>query len=168
MKKIALVLLFVVIVSSLAFAEAPEDRLGELESKVLAISSKDAVATFVAKMFGPIYIVIALGMFARKESLSRIMEDFCKNSALLFYGGMFALVVGLAIILTHNVWVANWTVIITIIGWGGFIKGIWIIAFPGSVVRLAQAYAENSALGKFHLGLAFVFGVILSYFGYFS
>ncbi len=95
------------------------------------------------------------------------MDDFCKNAALLFYGGLSALVIGVVIILTHNVWVANWTVIITIIGWAGLIKGIWIIVFPNTVSKFMQAYQKNENLLMVHSIGVLIFGAVLTFFGFF-
>ena len=81
---------------------------------------------------------------------------------------MLALVIGVVIILTHNVWVANWTVIITIIGWLGFIKGIWIIVFPDTVSKFMQAYQKNKNLLMVHSVVALIFGAVLTFFGFFA
>jgi hypothetical protein len=122
---------------------------------------------FIARIFGLCYLIIGVGFLFNRKAFQRIMEDFCKNAALSFYGGMLALVVGIVIILTHSVWVANWTVIITIIGWAGLIKGIWMIVFPNTVSKFMQAY-RNKALMMFHSIAAIAFGAVLTYFGFFS
>ena len=122
---------------------------------------------FIARIFGLCYLIIGVGFLFNRKAFQRIMEDFCKNAALGFYGGMLALVVGIVIILTHNVWVANWTVIITIIGWAGLIKGIWMIVFPDTVSRFMQAY-RNKTLMLIHSIAAIALGAVLTYFGFFS
>ncbi|MBU1913320.1 MAG: hypothetical protein KKB22_07300, partial [Candidatus Omnitrophica bacterium] len=71
------------------------------------------------------------------------------------------------IILTHNVWAANWTVMITIIGWAGLIKGIWIIVFPNTVYKFMQVYQKNKSLQIIHPIVALILGTILSFFGFF-
>jgi len=123
---------------------------------------------FIAKIFGLCYLVAGAGMLINREAYQEVMEDFCKNAALILYGGMLALVIGVVMILTHNVWASNWTVIITIIGWIAFIKGIWMIVFPNSVSSFMKAYTKNKNLLLVHSIAALVFGVIFTYLGFFA
>ncbi|MGB2705936.1 MAG: hypothetical protein WBC74_03680 [Candidatus Omnitrophota bacterium] len=122
---------------------------------------------FIARIFGIFYLVAAAGMMFNRKAFQQVMGDFCKNAALVFFGGGFALVIGIVIILTHNVWVANWTVIITILGWAALLKGIWIIVFPNTVSKFMEAYQKNESLLIVHSIGAFIFGALLTYFGFF-
>ncbi|MBU1924127.1 MAG: hypothetical protein KJ710_07740, partial [Candidatus Omnitrophica bacterium] len=103
-----------------------------------------------------------------RKAFQQVMEDFFKNAALLFFSGLFALVIGVVIILTHNVWVANWTVIITIIGWLALIKGIWIIVFPNTVPKFIQAYKKNENLLMVNPVVMLILGAVLTFFGFFA
>jgi len=122
---------------------------------------------FLAKILGPYCIIVGAGVLFNVKSYQKVMEDFCKNSALLYLGGIFALLFGLLILLFHNVWAANWTVIITIFGWGGLIKGAWLIIFPNSLTKLTEAYKKKTALLKVHLLVVIVLGIFLTVKGYF-
>ncbi|MBN2097358.1 MAG: hypothetical protein JW714_02635 [Candidatus Omnitrophica bacterium] len=70
------------------------------------------MSVFIARVFGLCYLIIGLGFMLNRKAFQRVMEDFCKNAALVFFSGLFALVVGIVIILNHNLWVANWTVLL--------------------------------------------------------
>ena len=126
------------------------------------------ISVFIAKIFGLIYLVVGVGLMINRQTFKQIMEDFCKNTVLVFYGGILALVVGVVIVLTHNIWVANWTVIITIIGWAALIKGVWLIVFPNSVHKFMRVYQKNKNLLVVHSIIALVFGIVLTYFGFFA
>jgi len=125
-------------------------------------------SVFIARIFGLCYLIIGAGFVFNRKSLHRIMEDFCKNAALVFYGGLLALVIGVVIILTHNVWVANWTVMITIIGWLALIKGIWMIFFPNTVYKFMQIYQKNENMLTLHSIVALILGAVLTFFGFFA
>ena len=122
---------------------------------------------FIARIFGLCYLIIGAGFMFNRKAFQQVMEDFCKNVASVFFAGVFALVIGVVIILTHNVWVANWTVIITIIGWVALIKGIWMIVFPNTVPKFMQAYLKNKALLAVHSVAVVIFGAVLTFFGFF-
>jgi len=121
---------------------------------------------FIARIFGLCYLIIGTGLLVNRKAFQKIMEDFGKDAALVFFSGLFALVVGVAIILTHNVWAANWTVLVTIIGWGGFIKGVWMIVFPESVPKFMKIYRKNENLLIIHSLAALIFGIVLAFFGF--
>jgi uncharacterized membrane protein len=123
-------------------------------------------SVFIAKIFGLCYLILGIGLLANRKTFKRIIEDFCKNEALVLYGGLIAFVVGVVIILTHNVWAANWTIIITLIGWAGLIKGIWMIVFPDSVHKLMKIYQNNENVLLIHAMLALMLGAVLTFFGF--
>jgi hypothetical protein len=123
---------------------------------------------FIARVLGLCYLTIGLSLLFNRRALEAVVEDFCKNAALVFYGGLFSLVIGIVIILTHNVWSARWTVIVTVIGWLALLKGIWIIAFPDNVAKVIQTYRKNKKMLALHSIVALILGAVLSYFGFCS
>lgn len=125
-------------------------------------------SVFIARIFGLCYLVLGAGFLFNRKFFQQVMEDFCKNAALVCYGGLFTLIIGVVIILTHNLWVSNWTVIITIIGWLAFIKGIWIIILPSTVSRFVQVYRKNESLLVMHSMFALILGAVLTFFGFFA
>lgn len=122
---------------------------------------------FLAKLLGPYCIIVAVGILFNLRTYQKVMEDFCKNYALIYLGGVMALFFGLLIVLFHNIWVANWVVIITIFGWLGFIKGAWLIILPNTVTKMTEAYQKNVALLVVHLVIILALGVFLTVMGYF-
>ena len=45
---------------------------------------------------------------------------------------LILLVVGLLIVIYHNLWLANWVIMITLIGWLFIIKALVLLLFPGT------------------------------------
>ncbi|MBU1808991.1 MAG: hypothetical protein KJ661_05490, partial [Candidatus Omnitrophica bacterium] len=125
-------------------------------------------STFIARIFGLYYLIIGVGIIFNRKAFQQLLDDFCKSAALVFFGGLFALVVGLAIVLTHNIWVADWTVLITILGWGALLKGIWLIVFPGTVFKFMQSYQKNKNMLIIQPIIVLILGVVMTYFGFFA
>ena len=121
---------------------------------------------FLAKIIGAYMVIVAAGVMLNLKTYQRIIEDFFKNTALIYLGGVLSLIIGLLIVLFHNVWVANWAVLITIFGWMGLIKGVWLIVFPNSVAKLTQAYQKKTALLVVHLVIILALGVFLTVKGW--
>lgn len=121
---------------------------------------------FLAKILGPYIIIVALAFLFNPKTYEKVMEDFCRNSALVYFGGVFALLFGLLVVSFHNLWVADWQVIITIFGWVGLIKGVWLILFPNTVAKFTQAYQKKTTLLTLSLAIALLLGILLAVKGY--
>ena len=97
----------------------------------------------LAKFIGTYFIVIGVGLVFNLKVYRKVLEDFFKNSALVYVTGLITFIVGLAIVLSHNIWVADWRVIITVSGWMALIKGALLIILPGTLVKITEAYVKN-------------------------
>jgi hypothetical protein len=80
---------------------------------------------------------------------------------LIFIAGFLALLGGLAIVNTHNLWVAGWPIIITIFGWLAVIGGIIRIAFPGVTKSIGKAMLGNALLLRVIGGVQTALGAYL-------
>ncbi len=125
-------------------------------------------SVFIAKIFGLCYLVIGVSLIINRQTFKQLLGDFSKNTVMVYCSGIFALLVGIVIVLTHNIWVANWPVIITIIGWIALIKGVWLLIFPNSIHYFMRAYQKNEKLLVAHSIAVLVFGIVLTYFGFFT
>ncbi|HQP11097.1 MAG TPA: hypothetical protein PKV41_06935, partial [Candidatus Omnitrophota bacterium] len=63
---------------------------------------------FFAQIIGPCLMIVGVGILANPVAYERLMGDFPKSAAMLYLGGVLALVIGLLVVLTHNVWKAGW------------------------------------------------------------
>ena len=57
-------------------------------------------SVFIARIFGLCYLIIGAGFIFNRKAFQQVVYDFCKNAALVFYGGLLALVIGVVILLT--------------------------------------------------------------------
>ena len=76
--------------------------------------------------------------------------------------GYISLLMGVVAVILHNVWVLDWTLIITILGWATLSKGIMKTAFPEYINKRAQAFKKNQALESAFLILLGGFLFIMS------
>ena len=77
-----------------------------------------------------------------------------------------ALLAGLVIVNTHNLWVADWPVIITIFGWLAVVGGIIRIALPDTVKSIAEAMLARDAVLRVVAVLQVALGAYLMMKGY--
>ena len=86
----------------------------------------------IAKIIGVIYFAFGIGMFVNPTFYKREIPNLLENTSYLILGGFLAIAFGFLILENQNNWTRDWTVFITIIGWGAVLKGIMLLAFPNS------------------------------------
>src|SRR6187399_1348576 len=102
-----------------------------------------ATSIFLAKLIGPVCLVIGIALLINGAAFRTLAGEFLNNPALMFLSGVITLPAGLAVVLTHNVWVADWRVLITIIGWLTAISGAFRLVAPEGTVRFGRRAYER-------------------------
>ena len=123
---------------------------------------------FLAKLIGPFMVVLGLSLVANRLAFRRLTDEFLKSPALIFLTGTMVLPAGLAIVLAHNIWVAGWPVIITILGWMLIVSGVIRIMAPQRATKFAKKIHRMKDYSTAVGALWAVVGAVLCYFGYFS
>lgn len=88
------------------------------------------LSIFLAQVLGIYIFLMALAMLAHQTRFKTTMHDFLNNHSLIVFSGGLSLVFGLLIVLSHNIWVTMWPVLITIIGWILIVQGVMRIFWP--------------------------------------
>jgi len=122
---------------------------------------------FLARVLGPYCMIAALGVLVNQKRYFQMMDDYFQNAALIYVGGIIALLFGLIVVQVHNFWAAHWAVIITVFGWLAIVKGIALIVFPQSIAKLGESYKKNTTLLRINLIIVFLLGAYMTYCGYF-
>lgn len=122
------------------------------------------LSIFVAKIIAVTYIAISFGQFFSGITYKKMYQDIMKSSGLMAIMGLFAIIIGFLLVEHHNIWVKDWPVLITIIGWISVVKGFMFLAFPN-----ALKFFEPMFTGKFlkifpYFTLAF--GLLFGYWGF--
>ena len=112
-----------------------------------------------------IYLSAALGAIFSSDHYRRVLDDLFKNAALTYFVGFTAVIFGFLIVNYHNIWVKDWPVLITLLGWLALIKGVLLIAFPSFVQSYSKPIFEGRGLQCFPYLAAFV-GLLFGYFGF--
>ena len=121
---------------------------------------------FLAKLIGPMMLVMGLFVVFNPERIRRVGREFLDSEALIFMSGVITLTVGLAIVVAHNVWEANWRALITLIGWIAVVAGIARLGLPDAMRTLWEAMLEETFMTAVPGALMVVIGGYLSYHGY--
>jgi len=120
------------------------------------------LSVLVAKIIAVIYIASGAAVLIGTVKISDIVKEYEKSPVLIFLSGVMAIIFGMILVNYHNVWVKNWTVLITIISWVILIEGIVVVIMPASLLYMKNLIIESRFWGIFMI----VFGSLFGYFGF--
>ena len=121
---------------------------------------------FLARLIGPVMLVVGLAVFANQRGFRAMAEEFMASRALMFLSGLITMPAGLAIVLAHNVWTADWRVLITIFGWLNTIGGALRLFGPLFVVKAGHAMLRQPHFTTIAAAIWVVLGLLFCFFGY--
>ncbi len=116
------------------------------------------ISIFLAKLIGPVMIVIGLAVIIHQEDFRKLAQEFISSRALLFLSGLIMLPAGIAILIVHNVWRLDWRVLITIMG--------WLLTVGGAIRLLAPRFvAERGSTMLKHPQMPLIAGIVWAAIG---
>ena len=117
----------------------------------------------IAKFAAVTYLVTGIALLNGNLSLKKTYEELKSSNMFTAMMGAFTLLLGMIIVNIHNVWVKDWTVLVTIIGWILLVEGVFYLIWPKALLKLFTKLPQSQVgWGVFTL----IFGLILGYFGF--
>jgi uncharacterized membrane protein len=124
------------------------------------------ISLFLARLLGPVFVAIAIGVLVNGAVFRAIAEEGLRSHALIYLTGLFAVTAGVAILLNHNVWAADWRVLITLFGWIAAIGGAQRIIWPqGTEAAIRWFLLHPTSLVVAGI-IWLVIGAVLCFYGY--
>ena len=104
------------------------------------------VSLFLAKVVGLYMVVVGFALIFRKELFLAAVDDLLTNPALMVFSTVLSLIIGLLMVVSHNVWVIGWPVLITILGYMSLMKGIIRFFIVGADRKMAYWFMTGRRL----------------------
>ena len=98
-----------------------------------------SLTSYIAQLFGLYMALIGGVMLLRREAMLQIMTDIVDQRPLIFILAMLRGLIGLAIVLAHNIWSGPLTIIVTLIGRITFVRGVALLLLPADTERKVLA-----------------------------
>lgn len=122
---------------------------------------------FIASLAGPILVAIAVSLLLNPGLVAGLAADIASSPAILMVSGMAAMLLGLLIVRTHNVW-KGWPIAVTLFGWAALLGGAVRIIFPQWVGEVSLAVGQaNSGVSPIAGGVALLIGLFFTWQGWF-
>lgn len=128
------------------------------------------VTLFLANVLGWYLVIIGLFLLLRHDYVRTIMSEVITQRALFFVVAIFTIILGLLMVISHNIWVAGWPVIITLIAWLALISGLIRLFAPDLALGWGQSMVKHpagiriTALITLLIGLFLLFNAYYPYF----
>jgi membrane protein CcdC involved in cytochrome C biogenesis len=121
---------------------------------------------FIARLLGPILLAVGASILINPTLFRTMATELLRSVTLVYLFGVMDFAAGLAILLTHNVWVANWRVLITLLGCLLLIRGAARILLTEKLMGFAAKAFRNKRMVPVAGAVTGILGLVLCYFGY--
>jgi hypothetical protein len=122
---------------------------------------------FLARLLGTPLLIIGAAVLLNQAYYRTMIREVIASKPAFYVAAALGVVVGLAIILAHNVWTLDWRVLITLFGWINFLRGVVTVLFPAQAMEFAGRHIGKSKyVPLIPASVALVIGLTLCYFGY--
>ncbi|PCI76233.1 MAG: hypothetical protein COB20_11090 [SAR86 cluster bacterium] len=125
-----------------------------------------AESVWISKFLGPIVFILGISMAFSPKELQETTKKFLADTPLILISGVLAMTAGLSIINSHNYWIVDWPLIITLFGWALMLGGALRIMSPGMVNRAGSEMLNRPRLMRVFGVLWGALGAFLVYMGY--
>lgn len=114
-----------------------------------------------ARLWGLFYVIFGL-LFVITRQLGKTIE-MTEDKKFVIATGYSTLLMGLITVSFHNLWVKDWRVVITLLGWIAVLKSIHKIGFPESIHRQAQKFKNKQIFSTIFLLILGVWLLVRSF-----
>ncbi|NOQ00103.1 hypothetical protein [Mycolicibacterium sp.] len=133
----------------------------------MAISQQSQFRTqMFARVLGPYLVVVAATALVRWSHLQTVVSQFNANSVWPWVTGAFVLIAGLTVVALHQYWRGAAAIIVSALGWLAALKGLLLVAFPDSLISVANSVVDGSGWWRVLYVVVALAGLYLTYVGW--
>lgn len=119
-----------------------------------------------ARVLGPFLVIVDVTAVVRTSDMKGLLSEFVASSAWSWVAGSFILLAGLIVIALHPYWRGAAAIIVSIVGWLVVLRGLFLLAFPGTFVSLASKIIEPPVWWQIVCIAFAAVGLYLTYYGW--
>lgn len=120
-----------------------------------------------ARILGLWTLLVTLGMVANRQNTVAVVSGLFASGTLMWAVGVFTMLVGIAVVITHNRWSGGFLpCIVTLYGWIALVKGLAFVWLPASA---ELAFYHALRFGDYFYGyfiLSLAVGLYVTYAGF--
>ena len=124
------------------------------------------VSIFLARVLGLYFIIVCLAVLFRFKEIRKTFDEMVSNKANVFFAAFLSLVIGILLVVSHPVFVWDWRLLITLIGYLSLLKGICLLFFPKHMLVCKRAIMSKQHVYYTIIIIFLLIGAFLTYHGF--
>jgi uncharacterized membrane protein len=108
---------------------------------------------FLAQVMGLYLVIVAIVMLTRAAYYRNLLTHVKTDSPTIVLAATLGLILGLCLVVVHNIWIWESEVLVTLVAWFLLIKSVLWLAFPEKMVNFTH---------KMYSGPGFYFAAIVA------
>jgi hypothetical protein len=125
-------------------------------------------AMAIAAVLGPVWLIMGLSILFYNEAWQKLHKHWGENHLHLLPLMLMAMVLGLIIMRMYSDWTWNKYILVTLAGWGAFLKGVIYFLAPGSMIKSMLSMGNSKGFLYFGGLVAVIFGAVLTHAVYWA
>ncbi|KTD04680.1 Integral membrane protein (PIN domain superfamily) [Legionella geestiana] len=114
---------------------------------------------FLVMVLGWYLVVVSVFLVMRQEELRAVMHEVISNRGLFFVLAFITLILGLMMVVSHNIWMMGWPVLVTLFSWLVLLTGLFRLFYPSMAMSVAKSFLDNPVRMRMTGVLLFVLGL---------
>lgn len=123
---------------------------------------------FLSQFLGLVLLSCGLGFAFHIKHYQTVLHDILRQGSLKFFASLIPLVIGVFLILLHSIWIDGWAILVSIIAWCIFLKGLSRVLCPNGSDKLTQKCIASKTGFRIISIVAMILGLLLCYHGFFN
>ena len=125
-----------------------------------------SLTAYVAQLLGLYLALSGVLMIVREQAMMVLAPKFVDSPPFLYFLGSLRVLIGLAIVLAHDLWIGTLGTIIYLVGWLMLLRGIAMLLLPAETERkILEVFSRGNAWYTTAM-VAIVLGGWLAYAGF--
>lgn len=123
---------------------------------------------FLAQIIGVYLVIAGVSGLLYPGRMMKALKEYTRSSLLPYFDAVLALLLGLVVVLTHNVWDTLEAGIVSAFGWIALIEGLALFLLPEDTVKSLTKWFTDPAIMKGVMLVTTAAGAYLVYFSFFA
>ncbi len=126
------------------------------------------VSIFIAKVLGLYLVITGIFSILRYRYIEELFTSLKTNDqrGTIFLFALLPIITGLLLVVSHNVWVTDWRVLITILAWIMLLSGIYRLFFQDKWMKNTKWWLDHKGFTITTTVIFLLVGCYLTYKGF--
>lgn len=122
---------------------------------------------FLATVLGWYLVIVSLFVLVKHEHAKAVVADVLSQPGLFFIVSLITLILGLLLVTSHNIWVMDWPVLVTLVAWLVLLSGLLRLVCSDTATLLTRSFIDHPHKLKVTGFITLIIGLFLLFHAYY-